>query len=177
VDRADNIRVVEEIRRGEFPCLRAALVSSARMLTKRTYVAFLGWDAILDPNAVRSHHVRHHRVGQQSIADDNNLRGRGDVDIFLEDLHNLIATARLFDAVTQHLDSGILLENVGSCIAPIMMCSSGIRNDQQTRTWICLSELLELVAVRGEDIIVMRDCKAIVLVEYHGANVCLREGS
>lgn len=64
-----------------------------------------GLDAILDPYAPAAHHVCHHHVRREAIADDGNVTRIRDpgLRVVLEVVHDLVPAAGLLDAMGEDL--------------------------------------------------------------------------
>lgn len=68
--------------------------------------------AILDPNAVRTHHVGHQHVCEEAIPDDRDLRFRGNARFwgFAEVVHDLGVAAWLLHFMPKNFHTGVLLQ-------------------------------------------------------------------
>lgn len=68
--------------------------------------------SISDPNAITSHHVRHHYISRQAITNNSYLIGSRDagVGVCSEVCHDLFFATRLLGRVSEDLDAGVGLK-------------------------------------------------------------------
>lgn len=101
------------------PCGRTGLcqkdlLKDAFSEARDTHYAFLiqGNHAILDPEPPATHHVGHHHVRGEPVADNGNLSGMGDLRLRVTSkvVHDLGPAARLLDLVREDRDAGIGLD-------------------------------------------------------------------
>ena len=135
-----------------------------------------------------AHHVRHHHVCKQSVADNGDLFRLRDLGIrsAAEVIHDFARASWLLRGVSKHSDSGILLQEFSILKARIRTSARGVRDDQEFGARVGLSQFLEFGLVGWENIILMWDGETVVLVEYDGPDIrflvvgfarseCLRE--